>query len=79
MKKQEPEHNDLEPQLLRMKEVMRLTTLSRRTIYKLISQNKFPKQVYPHANAPRFRRSQVMNWINTLPATKPRTKKKTDK
>jgi prophage regulatory protein len=52
-----------DPVLLRLKEVTRLTALSRSTIYNYISENRFPEAVLVGDRSVRWLRSEVEAWI----------------
>lgn len=50
--------------LLRLKEVRSLTGLGNSTLYRLISQGRFPKQLHPLGNKiAAWRASEVHAWI----------------
>lgn len=48
--------------LLRMSEVMELTGLSRRMIYRLVSQRRFPKQYKPGGWSSRWSEAEIIAW-----------------
>ncbi|MDY0745677.1 AlpA family transcriptional regulator [Paucibacter sp. R3-3] len=50
---------------LRLPGVLRFTNLGRSTIYQLIADDKFPKQVHLSARAVAWRRSDLDNWSKT--------------
>ncbi len=50
-------------QILKMPEVIRLTGLARSTIYKLISENRFPKQIKLTSFSSGWLQSEVEAWI----------------
>lgn len=52
--------------ILRLNAVISLTGLSRSTIYLLIKQGKFPKQVKLGERAVGWREVDVMAWLNSL-------------
>ena len=49
--------------VLRLKEVINITGLSRSTIYELIAQNQFPKQLPLGARAVGWVEEEINNWI----------------
>lgn len=50
-------------QILKMPEVIRSTGLARSTIYKLISENRFPKQIKLTSFSSGWLQSEVEAWI----------------
>jgi prophage regulatory protein len=53
-----------EERLLRLKEVRRLTGLGASTIYRLIAEHRFPRQLHPLGNkVAAWRASEVSAWI----------------
>lgn len=48
--------------LLRMSEVMELTGLSRRMIYRLVSQQRFPQQYKPGGWSSRWSEAEIIAW-----------------
>lgn len=48
---------------LRLKDVMRLTTLSRSALYRLISRSEFPSQVKLSENSVAWVSSEVLGWM----------------
>jgi prophage regulatory protein len=57
--------------ILRRKQVSALTGLSRSTIYKFISEGKFPKQVnLGGARAVGWLSSEIQSWVDTRPKVK---------
>ncbi len=51
-------------QILKLPEVIKATGLARSTIYKLISENHFPKQIKLTNFSSGWLQSEVDNWIN---------------
>ena len=51
------------PELMRLKEVCRETGLSQGTIYRLMSEGKFPKSVKIGPRATAWKRMEVYDWI----------------
>ncbi len=54
---------DLQPILLRLPVVMRITGLARSTIYRLVSQNQFPVPIKLSARAVAWLHSEIEGWI----------------
>lgn len=52
-------------QILKMRDVCRLTTLHRATIYRLIERNEFPRQIRLGRNRVGWRAADIGNWINS--------------
>jgi prophage regulatory protein len=52
-------------QLLRLPDVMRLTGLSRTTLYRLIDKGQFPRQINISDRAVAWRASEVEEWIHS--------------
>lgn len=50
-------------QILKMPEVIRATGLARSTIYKLISENRFPRQIKLTSFSSGWLQSEVEAWI----------------
>jgi prophage regulatory protein len=50
--------------LIKLPEVIEITTLSRASIYRLIAEGKFPKQVKLSTRACAWLERDVINWIN---------------
>lgn len=62
--------SDLQPLLLRMPTVVRLTGLGRSTIYRLIAARQFPSPVRLSPRAVAWRREEVTRWSEArTPAT----------
>ncbi|OBT20919.1 hypothetical protein A9266_12900 [Vibrio tasmaniensis] len=57
--------------IIRVSEVKALTGLSHATLYRLISQNKFPAQLELGARCVGWRRHEVQEWIDTRPNVNP--------
>ena len=49
---------------LRMPEVIFVTGLSKATLYRLMAQGKFPKQIKISSGAVGWPESEVMDWLN---------------
>ena len=54
-----------QPILLRLPMVMRITGLSRSTIYKLISQNQFPVPIKLSTRAVAWLQSEIETWVSS--------------
>lgn len=54
-------------QLVRMPEVMRLTGLSRSTIYRMVNRGEFPAPVEDGQRAVAWRKREVVDWIEERP------------
>jgi len=50
-------------QILKMPEVIKFTGLARSTIYKLISENRFPKQIKLTSFSSGWLKSEIEQWI----------------
>jgi prophage regulatory protein len=56
-------------ELIKIKDVMNMTTFSRNTVYKLIGRGEFPRQLKVGAGS-YWRRKEVEQWLDDLmPAT----------
>lgn len=53
-------------ELLKIKEVMTITRLSRPTIYRLIKQGSFPKQIHTSTRSSAWLKLEVHAWIERL-------------
>ena len=53
--------------LLRCKDVVELTKLGTGTIYRLINKGTFPRPIKVTEYAVRWRRSDVMDWMDSRP------------
>ena len=60
----EPPSEGLKMSLLKLNQVKEITQLSRSSIYRLISEDKFPKQIKLSERASRWIESEVMEFIN---------------
>ena len=56
---------DSDPRILRLPEVIRLTGLSRSTLYSLISKEEFPKQIKLTTRSCGWDSIAVQRWINS--------------
>jgi prophage regulatory protein len=59
------EANMTQERMIRIKEVMRITGLSRSTIYAMIAENVFPKQKRIGKRAIAFLHSEIAEWVRT--------------
>jgi predicted DNA-binding transcriptional regulator AlpA len=53
-------------ELLRITDVMKLTKLGKRTIHRLRFEKRFPQPIYPTRKTPRWKRSDIEQWIAKL-------------
>ncbi|WP_429141073.1 helix-turn-helix transcriptional regulator [Aeromonas veronii] len=51
--------------LIKLKYVIEMTTLSKATIYRLMSKGAFPSAVHLGARAVAWRQSDVIEWIDS--------------
>ena len=56
--------------LLNIKAVCARTGLGRTKVYELLTENKFPKPIYPAPRAPRWRSDEIADWIEHLTAAR---------
>lgn len=49
--------------LIKLRDVMALTSLARATVYKYISEGRFPKQVNLGGNCVAWVEAEIMEWI----------------
>ena len=61
-------HEDEACQLLRIRDVSKLTTLSKSCIHLWVAQGRFPKPLTISATVKVWRLSQVNDWINAIEA-----------
>ena len=52
----------MEPILIRINDVVKLTSLSRSSIYRMIGSNEFPKQICVGSRQARWSRLEVEEW-----------------
>ena len=64
--KQPTPETDSVDRILRIKEVMAITTLGRNTIYRHIDKGTFPKQVYLGEQRVGWRKSDIDAWLSAL-------------
>ena len=55
---------NIQKEFLRMKDIQQMTALSKSTIYRLISEGSFPKQVKIGKRTVVWVRSDVSNWMD---------------
>ena len=53
--------------LIKLREVMRITSLSRSTIYQAITDGRFPKPLRTGARGVAWVEQEVLDWIATRP------------
>lgn len=58
------------PRILRLDEVMRITGLSRSTIYELMNAKNFPQSVKLGKHSVGWLESEVIEWINHIVAAR---------
>jgi predicted DNA-binding transcriptional regulator AlpA len=59
--------NQLQPgQLIRITKLKEITDLPKSTIYRLISENRFPKQIKLGKRAVAWRTSDIVKWMSGL-------------
>nr|WP_316249747.1 AlpA family phage regulatory protein [Pseudomonas sp. N40(2020)] len=63
------EQPDTSAMFIRLTEVKRITGLSSSTIYKMVNEGKFPRQVSLGGRAVAWIRSEVLTWGKTRPRT----------
>ncbi len=52
------------PQLLNLQEVVKVTRLSRATIYRLISDGEFPHSVRVSARRVAWKKTEIVSWFD---------------
>jgi prophage regulatory protein len=65
--------HDIEPAFYRLSEVIRITALSRSTIYRRIAAGEFPPQVSLGGNSKGWRRESLQAWVNDPTGFRPLT------
>lgn len=65
-RKNSNEDNAMQTRLIRLKEVMTLTGLSRSGIYKYISEDRFPENVSLGGRAVAWVESEIQQWIDNV-------------
>ena len=60
-----PITQDLHDELIDIKELARMTNFSIHTFYEMISEKRLPFPVYKFGRAVRFKRSDVLKWIDS--------------
>lgn len=55
------------PTMLRVAEVAREVGVSKDTLYRMLRAGGFPRPVKVAANSVRWRRDEVLRWLNELP------------
>jgi prophage regulatory protein len=51
------------PRMLRLKDVEAITGLSRSTIYNLISEDQFPRQIHLSSKSVGWWDAEILNWV----------------
>ena len=64
-----------EDRLIRLPEVLRLTGLSKSTIYRMQSENRFPQRVYCSERGVAWHLREIMDWISARDSVAPGTLK----
>lgn len=64
------EHIEHRSKLLRIKQVLELYPVGRSTLYKMIAENRFPKQISLSAKSVAWREIDVISFINSLKGVK---------
>ena len=59
----------MDDRLLRLEEVKRITGLSRSSIYRKMEEGTFPRSVRVTSSSVRWRRSDIDDWMESLPVT----------
>lgn len=52
--------------LIRLKELLEIVPLGRSTVWKLVSEGRFPKPVKLSPRTTAWRESEVMDWMDSL-------------
>ena len=60
-----------EDRLIRLPEVCRLTGLSKSTIYRMKSENRFPQRVYCSERGVAWHLREIMDWISARDSVAP--------
>lgn len=66
MKTQNPSHFDEPDALLKLSDVMQQTKLGHTYIYRAMHKGTFPKQLKITERCVRWRKSDIVDWINKL-------------
>ena len=61
------EENAMQDRLLRRREVEKIMGMSRSSIYRLMQEGEFPRPVRVGPAAVRWKASDIMAWIDSLP------------
>lgn len=59
-----PAPGELVPALFRISDVVRITTLSKATVYRRIAEGKFPKPLHVGIRARRWTRTSISTWLS---------------
>jgi len=58
------------PRIIKLKEVMNLTSLSRASIYRYLKENTFPSQIKIGVRSVGWKESEILDWIELRPTVK---------
>ena len=61
----------MEDKFLRRREVEEITGLSRSTIYRMVKTGQFPQPVRIRPKAVRWRLSDILAWMESMPSVMP--------
>ena len=64
MEEQRTTYQHMEPIFLNIKDVIKVTSLSRSTIYRMMSDCEFPKQISIGARQVRWHRQEIIDWCD---------------
>ena len=53
--------------MLRIAEVLEVVGVSRRTLYRMVDDDRFPRPVRVGQRATRWRQSNIQQWMDSLP------------
>ena len=60
----------MQDRLLRRRDVERMTSMSRSSIYRLMQEGEFPRPVRVGPATVRWKASDIMNWMESRPVAK---------
>ena len=60
---------DVDHRMMRLPEVLRLTGLGKSTLYEMISDDRFPRQVKIGERARGWRSRDIASWLESRPPT----------
>ena len=58
------------PRIIKLKEVMNLTSLSRASIYRYLKENTFPSQIKIGIRSVGWKEREILDWIELRPTVK---------